>query len=161
MLQQDTHTGALVNQRGDILYLHGRTGHYLEPAPGEAGMNICRMARDGLRRELTTALRKAVARRVPVRHAGLRVKTNGDFMTVNLTVRPAGVGGDSALELSLFVVIVEEAPASEQQRPEQVAAVHARHTGTRRATAVNARIAPETWWPQCDPNENCQCHTAC
>ena len=53
--------GALVDERGDILYLHGRTGQYLEPAPGEAGMNILKMAREGLRRELTTALHKAVA----------------------------------------------------------------------------------------------------
>jgi len=93
LLQQDTHTGALVNERGDILYVHGRTGHYLELAPGEAGMNICTMARDGLRRELTTALHRAVAQQVPVRHTGLRVKTNGDFMHVNLTVKPTGVGG--------------------------------------------------------------------
>lgn len=30
---------ALVNSIGDILYLHGRTGMYLEPTPGEAGIN--------------------------------------------------------------------------------------------------------------------------
>ena len=35
---------------------------YLEPAPGEAGINnILKMAREGLRRDLTTALHKAVA----------------------------------------------------------------------------------------------------
>ena len=61
LLQQYAPAGALVNERGDILYLHGRTGQYLEPAPGEAGMNILKMAREGLRRELTTALHKAVA----------------------------------------------------------------------------------------------------
>jgi two-component system, chemotaxis family, CheB/CheR fusion protein len=39
-------TGALVNARGDVLYLHGRTGLYLEPSPGEAGINnILKMAR--------------------------------------------------------------------------------------------------------------------
>ncbi len=41
--------GALVNERGDILYLLGRTGRYFEPTPGEAAMNIFRMAREGLR----------------------------------------------------------------------------------------------------------------
>ena len=61
LLQQYAPVGALVNERGDILYLHGRTGLYLEPAPGEAGMNILKMAREGLRRDLTTALHKAVA----------------------------------------------------------------------------------------------------
>ncbi|MGP1678983.1 MAG: chemotaxis protein CheB, partial [Burkholderiales bacterium] len=54
--------GALVNAQGDILYLHGRTGMYLEPSPGEAGVsNILKMAREGLRRELATALHKAAA----------------------------------------------------------------------------------------------------
>ena len=53
---------ALVNGHGDILYLHGRTGLYLEPAPGESGVNnILKMAREGLRRELATALRKVAA----------------------------------------------------------------------------------------------------
>ena len=36
LLQQDTNTGALVNEHGDILYLHGRTGHYLELGSGRA-----------------------------------------------------------------------------------------------------------------------------
>ena len=98
LLQQYAPVGALVNERGDILYLHGRTGLYLEPAPGEAGMNILKMAREGLRRDLTTALHKAVASREPVRHPGLRVKTNGDFTTVDLTVRPVAAGPCGATE---------------------------------------------------------------
>ena len=89
LLQQVAPAGALVNSQGDILYLHGRTGLYLEPAPGEAGINnILKMAREGLRRELTTALHKAAGTREIVRVLGLRVKTNGDFTAVNLTVRP-------------------------------------------------------------------------
>ena len=88
LLQEYTPASVVVNERGDILYIHGRTGRYLEPAPGDAGMNIIRMAREGLRRELATALRKAAARKETARYPGLRVKTNGDFINVNLTVRP-------------------------------------------------------------------------
>ena len=48
---------ALVNAQGDILYLHGRTGNYLEPASGDATVsNIHRMARQGLGPELGLAL---------------------------------------------------------------------------------------------------------
>ena len=61
LLQHYAPPGAVVNERGDIFYLHGRTGKYLEPSPGEAGMNILKMAREGLRPDLTTALHKAVA----------------------------------------------------------------------------------------------------
>ena len=112
LLQQYAPVGALVNDRGDILYLHGRTGEYLEPAPGEAGLNILKMARQGLRPGLTTALRKAVAKREPVFHSGLRVKTNGDFSSVNLKIRP--VTSDPA-EQPLFLVILEQAPEAPEE----------------------------------------------
>lgn len=110
-LLKQGHVGALVNDRGDILYLHGRSGDYLEPAPGEAAMNIVTMAREGLRRDLTIALHKAVAQKVPVSHDGLVVKINGGFSRVNLTVRPAEAGPTAAPEPGLFVVILEDAPA--------------------------------------------------
>ena len=96
MLQYYAPVGVLVNQSGDILYIHGRTGMYLEPAPGEAGLNILNMAREGLRQELTTALYIAVVNKEPVFHPGLRVKTNGDFTTVNLALRPVKAGLDAA-----------------------------------------------------------------
>ncbi|MEI8079391.1 MAG: chemotaxis protein CheB, partial [bacterium] len=58
LLQQVIPAGALVNGRGDLLYLHGHAGQFLEPAPGEAGLNnILKMARDGLRHDLILALR--------------------------------------------------------------------------------------------------------
>ncbi|MFZ4440061.1 MAG: chemotaxis protein CheB [Syntrophales bacterium] len=89
LLQQVVQAGALVNKHGDILYLHGRTGLYLEPAPGESGVsNILKMAREGLRHDLTVALHKAVLTHDTVSCQGLRVKTNGNFTTTNLTICP-------------------------------------------------------------------------
>ena len=110
LLQQLSPVAALVNAFGDILYLHGRTGQYLEPAPGEAGINnILKMAREGLRRGLTTALHKAAARLDTVRVLGLRVRTNGHFTPVNLTVCPATGGPAAALTSPLFLVLLEKA----------------------------------------------------
>ncbi len=111
LLQHFTPVGALINEHGDILYLHGRTGYYLEPSPGEPGMNILKMAREGLRRELTIALHKSILHRQPVVHSGVRVKTNGHFTTVNLTVRPVGTDPEHPHEQSLYLVILEEAPS--------------------------------------------------
>ena len=68
-----TPAGVLVNDGGDILFVHGSTGRYLEPAPGAANVNITRMAREGLRLELITALHKAVARKEGVRQTGVRI----------------------------------------------------------------------------------------
>ena len=114
LLQQATPAAALVTGQGDILYLHGRTGMYLEPPPGEVGIsNILKMARDGLRRELATALHQATGINEPVRHAGLHVKTNGHFTTVNLTIRPVIAGPAATPKAPLYLVVLEEAPPAE------------------------------------------------
>jgi two-component system, chemotaxis family, CheB/CheR fusion protein len=120
ILQQVAPAGALVNSKGDILYLHGRTGLYLEPAPGESGVNnILKMAREGLRRELTTSLSKAVRSAQIVRYPGLRVKTNGDITLVNLTIRPVATESVSLLESSVYLVILEEAPFLDNNQSQQ------------------------------------------
>jgi two-component system CheB/CheR fusion protein len=139
LLQHFAPVGALVNERGDILYLHGRTGLYLEPAPGEAGMNILKMAREGLRRDLTIALFNAALHKEPVYHSGLRVKTNGDFTSADLTVRPMTAGPDAAAESNLFLVIFEETPA-DQQRTVKPAADAVKVAGEA-GLDVDARIA--------------------
>jgi len=110
LLRQIVSAGALVNGQGDILYLHGRTGLYLEPTPGEARVNnILKMAREGLRHEVTMALRKAAGTKGLVRHPGLRVKTNGEFTMVNLTICPVAEGPEATPEAPLYLIILEEA----------------------------------------------------
>jgi two-component system CheB/CheR fusion protein len=134
LLEQIAPAGALVNGQGDIFYLHGRTGRYLEPAPGEVGItNILKMAREGLRRDLTTALHKAAETREIVRHPGLRVKTNGDVSTVNLTIRPVTTGPSAVPSADpaapprppLYLVILEEARPLDPEQVQQAAATQA------------------------------------
>ena len=110
LLKHVVPAGALVNSRGDILYLHGRTGMYLEPTPGEPGVNnILRMAREGLSRDLTTALHKAATGGAVVRYPGLRVRTNGDFTILDLSVLPLAASTPAD---PLFLVVLQEAPLS-------------------------------------------------
>jgi len=114
LLQQINPACALVNNLGDILYLHGRTGMYLEPAPGETGINnILKMAREGLRRDLTTALHKVASKKERVRVLNLRVKTNGHFTNINFTICPAHT---TVLDSPLFLVILEEASAIDEHK---------------------------------------------
>lgn len=102
--------GALVNERGDILYLLGRTGRYLEPPPGEPTLNIFKMAREGLRGDLTIALHRAVSLGQPTRHTRLEVQSEGAVSTVNLTVLPVPLDQDMSVPRGLFLVIIEDAP---------------------------------------------------
>jgi two-component system CheB/CheR fusion protein len=106
LLRHLAQAAVLVNGHGEILYYHGRTGNYLEPAPGDAGANILTMAREGLRRDLTSALHHAVAKREIVHANGLCVKTNGSSITANLAVIPAGISSAP----DLYVVTLDEKP---------------------------------------------------
>lgn len=115
LLQKYTPVGVLVSEHGDIIYLHGRTGRFLEFASGDIGVNILKTAREGLRHDLTVALRRAALHNEPVARSGLRVKTNGDFTTVNLTVEP--VTADQT-EQKLYLVVLEDASATEDASPE-------------------------------------------
>ncbi|NCD26686.1 MAG: chemotaxis protein CheB, partial [Deltaproteobacteria bacterium] len=49
LLQHFSPPAVLVNNKGDILYISGRTGKYLEPPAGKVNWNIHAMAREGLR----------------------------------------------------------------------------------------------------------------
>lgn len=119
LLQHLSPAAALVNGKGDILYLHGRTGMYLEPTPGEAGINnILKMAREGLRHDLAIYLHKAIGIRKVISRPGLRVKTNGEFTLVNLTIRPVDTGWHAATHESLYLIILEQAKIVELEKAE-------------------------------------------
>ena len=60
VLQRYSPPAVLVNDKGDIFYISGHTGKYLEPAAGKANWNIFAMAREGLRYELSGAFQKVV-----------------------------------------------------------------------------------------------------
>ena len=138
LLQQVSAVAALVNGNGDILYLHGRTGMYLEPAPGAAGINnILKMAREGLRRDLTVALHKAASGRSTERALGVRVKTNGHFTLVNLSVCPAAAGASGSLESPLYLVMLDKAPEVPMAVPHLPPAL----TAPADSSTANAQIA--------------------
>lgn len=59
LLKSHTPAAVMINSDGDILYIHGRTGTFLEPAAGRANWNIHVMARDGLRYELADLIERA------------------------------------------------------------------------------------------------------
>jgi len=86
----DTYTPpcAIINEKGDLLYIQGRTGKYLEPAPGNFRSSIIDMAREGLRTELNIAIHRVVTQKKDVTFQNLNVKTNGSFQTIDLIVRP-------------------------------------------------------------------------
>jgi two-component system, chemotaxis family, CheB/CheR fusion protein len=80
--------GVLVNEKYEIIHFMGKTDKYLETPVGKASFNILSMAREGLRFKLNTALHNAVRQKRKTTYDSLRIKNNGEFRTVNLTVMP-------------------------------------------------------------------------
>lgn len=132
--------GALVSEHGDILYLLGRTGRYLEPTPGEASLNIFRMARPGLRGDLTIALHKAVSRGVPIRSPGLQVKDDNKLTVVDLTVLPVPANLEGTIPRDLFLVLFEEKVPVEDLRHLPEPAVDADNQADARGPDMDAYI---------------------
>ena len=87
LLQHFSPPGVLVNEKGDIIYISGRTGKYLEPAVGKANMNIFAMLREGLRNEFPAAFRQSLMKKELVVLHHIKVGTNGDTQLVNVTIQ--------------------------------------------------------------------------
>ena len=86
LLQKYSPAAALLNQDGDILYINGRTGAFLEPAAGKANWNIHAMAREGLRYELAGLIKQALQSESVVRLKGLVVRDHlGQSLGVDLS----------------------------------------------------------------------------
>jgi Skp family chaperone for outer membrane proteins len=88
LLQQFSPAAVLVNATGDLVYISGRTGKYLEPAAGKVNWNIHAMARKGLREEISLALPKALRTGERVVCPNLNLESTGGTLVVNLTVQP-------------------------------------------------------------------------
>jgi two-component system CheB/CheR fusion protein len=87
LLQHYSPAGVLVNEQGDIIYISGHTGKYLEPAVGKANMNIFAMLREGLHNEFSNAFRKAALKNETVVLHNVKVGTNGSSQNLNITIK--------------------------------------------------------------------------
>jgi len=101
--------GVLINKKYEIVHFMGKTDKFLETPMGRAKFDILSMAREGLRLKLNTALHNAVRQRRTTSFDSLRIKYNGEFRTVDLTVMPltelAGMQG------YLLVMFNDKTPA--------------------------------------------------
>jgi two-component system CheB/CheR fusion protein len=87
IIQRFAPASVVVNDKGDIVYITGRTGKYLEPVAGKANWNIYAMAREGLRHELPAAFRKAKQNYNEVILQNIKIGTNGGSQFVDITVQ--------------------------------------------------------------------------
>src|SRR5262245_10178784 len=115
LLQQFAPASVVVNDSGNIIYIHGRTGAYLEPAEGQPRNNILDMAREGLQIELAMALRQTATQNKEVLRQNVRVKTNGGYTRVNFSVTK--ITNPDQIRGLLIVTFRDPAPAAPEPVP--------------------------------------------
>lgn len=107
LLQRFAPASVMVNENGDILYITGRTGKYLEPVAGKANWNIHAMAREGLRNLLPSAFRKAKKSFEPVVLPKVKIGNDGGSIFVDITLQciesPAEIKG-------MIMIVFDELP---------------------------------------------------
>jgi len=104
----------IVNMKGDILYIHGQTGKYLEPPPGQPTVNILEMARRGIRLELRSALQNAISNDREVAIRDVKVITDGGVQPLNMTIKPIHEVEQGE---SLFLVTFDDVPPLKKAAP--------------------------------------------
>ena len=119
MLRHSPPVAALIRRHGELLYLHGRSGLFLEPMPGEAGPgNLVKMAREGLRPALSTALHQAASSGQVIRRRDITLG-DGGAARVDLLVAPV----PSATDDQLFLVqLAESQPNPDSPLPPEASA---------------------------------------
>ena len=113
----------VIDAEMQILYIRGRTGPYLEPAPGRPNYHLLKWVREGLKLGLRAAIHAAQKEDQPVKREGLQV--SGTNRMVQITVVPLKESSTTRC----FLIIFEEGPPLPS------------HEGEGQPTVTTARIA--------------------
>ena len=124
--------GVIIDNDLKIVQFRGQTGPFLEPAPGEASLNLFKMAREGLLHGLRTAVHEARKTDSEVQKEGLRIKTPTGIMEVRASVLPLGVNSPEGRH---FLILFETKPASPESALGKPPA-RPKHAGTERKRTV-------------------------
>jgi len=89
--------GVIVDEKLEIVQFRGRTGSYLEPAPGAATLNLLKLAKPELLAPLRTAAHRALAEGQPVSSAPISLWNEHGPRAVSLDVMPIQDGGRRCL----------------------------------------------------------------
>jgi two-component system CheB/CheR fusion protein len=88
LLEQFAPAAVLIDRKSEVLFFSGPYARYLEFPPGEPTHNLILLARAGLRTKLREAVRRAALENERVVLADVRVKGDGGYCPVRVTVSP-------------------------------------------------------------------------
>ena len=86
LLAEHTPSAVVIDEHGEVLYVHGRTARFLEFPTGELARKVFDMVPDHLRYRLQAAVRQAHAERREIVLRGVHLGTDG--LRLDLSVQP-------------------------------------------------------------------------
>jgi len=128
----------IVDEQGSVEQIHGRTGEYLEPAPGHPTLGVLEMARNGLRAPLTSAMREVTRSAARSVEREARVRTNGGYRQVRVRVAKLG---DGRLGRPLYLVTFEPTPEPAPAAPPPPASSEAEPSPSDRVGQLQAELS--------------------
>lgn len=111
VLKKYAPSGVIINDDFEVLQFRGHTGEFLEPAAGEASLNLLKMARNGLQVELRNTIHQAMKKNISVRKENLRMRTSDAIKNITIEVDPI-IGPDK--HSRCFLVLFQESIPHEQ-----------------------------------------------
>jgi two-component system CheB/CheR fusion protein len=86
LLENYTPASLLLNEKGEILYINGKTNRFIQLNPGEAVMNIHRMVREELKYVLGNAIHLCLTNHTKVEINDIRIKENNRTYLIGFSV---------------------------------------------------------------------------
>ena len=96
----------LINHNLEIIQFRGKIKQYLDPAQGDASLNLFKMIKEDINVEIHTSIRKASNTKKPVILENLKIDTNGSSKNIDLEVVPLKTSADS--QGTFFLILFNE-----------------------------------------------------
>ncbi len=122
LLERFIPASVLVDRGGSIRYVQGKTGRFLETGTGFPTQDIVALAKEGLKLELSSALREAGLKGRTVNRAHIPVDSDGGRYLV--AIRACPLQEPAELKGMMLVTFDVEAPAAEPASSKSAAGGH-------------------------------------
>lgn len=105
LMMEYTPAAVVINENMDILQFRGRTGTFIEPSPGDASLNLLKMAREDLILDLNTVIRKAMSSLKPVCKCRIKILRDNEPQWINIEALPIKAEQEAA---RFFLIVFED-----------------------------------------------------
>jgi len=107
LLENYTPASLLLNEKGEILYINGKTNRFIQLNPGEAVMNIHRMVREELKYVLGNAIHLCLMNHTKVEISNIKIRENNRSYLMGFSV---DYMSEPALQGLLLVSFYDKGP---------------------------------------------------